>query len=172
LFGTALGLQQDRRLALPLSSRIPSTRPRNHQSASWRRAPARLRSRRLRSSQRRLGRRYSSRYRREEDGRSSWELVNGRARQCALGDHQPSRDDYRKLCGQRRCDSRLRASAVKRIATNPMPPDWAAFLCITVKWLRGNFWLSGDNTQTPSPGLSTWRRKGDTRRNAFLVSNL
>jgi hypothetical protein len=27
LFGTALGLQQDRCLALPLSSRIPSTRP-------------------------------------------------------------------------------------------------------------------------------------------------
>src|ERR1022692_2445592 len=49
-YGTALGLQQDRGLALPLSSRIPSTRARHHQSASWRRAPARLRSRRLWSS--------------------------------------------------------------------------------------------------------------------------
>jgi len=39
-----LGLQPDRGLALSLSSRIPSTRPRNHQFAPWRCAPARVRS--------------------------------------------------------------------------------------------------------------------------------
>src|SRR5216684_5646818 len=70
-------------LALSLASRIPSTRPGNHQSASWRRAPARVRSSRLRSSQRRFGCRYSSRQRGEEAGHSPRQLVNGRARQCA-----------------------------------------------------------------------------------------
>jgi hypothetical protein len=43
LLGTALGLQQDRGLALSLSSRIPSARPRTNQSASWLGALARLR---------------------------------------------------------------------------------------------------------------------------------
>src|SRR6266704_137218 len=71
-------------LTLSLSSRIPSTRPRNHQSASWRRAPARLRSRRLWPSQRRFGGWYSSRQRGEEAGHPPRRLVDGRARQCAL----------------------------------------------------------------------------------------
>ena len=62
----AFGVQQDRGLALPLSSRSSPTRPRHHQSASWRRAPARTRSGRLRSSQQRFGCRCSSRQRCEE----------------------------------------------------------------------------------------------------------
>src|SRR6267154_2778377 len=82
--GTALGLQPDRGLALSLSSRIPSTRPRNHQFAPWRCAPARIRSGRLRSSQRRLGCRCSSRERCEETGHPPRKLVNGRAGPCAL----------------------------------------------------------------------------------------
>ena len=46
------------------------TRPRHHQSASWRGAPARIRSSRLRSSQRRFGCGYSSSQRGEEAGHS------------------------------------------------------------------------------------------------------
>ena len=53
-------------------------------SAPGRGASARLRSRRLRSSQRRLGCRYSSRKRGEEAGHSPRQL-NSRARQCGLG---------------------------------------------------------------------------------------
>jgi len=54
------------------------------QFASWRCAWSRLRSGRLRSSQRRFGCGHSSRQRGEEAGHSPGELVNGRARQCAL----------------------------------------------------------------------------------------
>ena len=64
--------------------------PGNHQSASWRRAPARIRSSRLRSSQRRFGGRYSSRQRREEAGHAPRELVNGRARPCTLASTRSS----------------------------------------------------------------------------------
>src|SRR2546425_5126536 len=83
-------------LRLSLSSRIPSTRPRNHQSASWRRAPARMRSGRLWSSQRRFGCRCPSRQRCEETGHAPRKLVNGTARPRALAS-----PDRQRLKGKR-----------------------------------------------------------------------
>ena len=87
-------------LTLSFSSRIPSTRTRHYQSASWRRASA-IRSRRLRSSQRRFGCRHSSGKRGEEAGHVLWGLVNGGARPCALASTRSSATERKTRPGLR-----------------------------------------------------------------------